>query len=445
MNFTTLTYQAFLCCVLFLTGISGFLFAQDPLQPGYIIPLEGDAITGFVDLRGQASNAQMIRFRTALDSKEQVFYPEDIREYGADSGYFFESFLVSFNASPYRTDLLTDHPDPEIQQKYLFLQRYVAGELSMFVCKDEQDKLHIYLQKGQNSPEVLINYRYLQKVREGSRVVTRIREKKKYLNQLANIMSDCEEIRKEFLFQKYARLAWNEEAIQALVIRYNQLQGEKNLWFLDDVKEKSKPLIQAGFMAGPAFSKVRFVMGPNTRTALQSANFPVTTSLSAGLFVHLQSRRNQGRWGVQLELLRHRIRTESETFVEKSSAEHYNYHIELDLSYLRTGVAVRYNWPTFSDFKPFGLFGLSPGFLLNDYNKLSTSRHFYGSNEYTVEAVFQDEPLLKYELGTMTGLGLVKKPYMVELRYNYAYRGFSPIIGVGTPNHSLYILMGIFF
>jgi len=316
----------------------------------------------------------------------------------------------------------------------------------MYAFQDDMDNLHIFLQKGGNSPEPLINYRYLKKEREGSRTVNRIKAKKKYLSQLATFMGDCEEIGQEFLFQKQNNLPWKVAEIQELVIRYNLLIGAPSEWYVENIKERSQPLVDVGFFMGPAFSKINFVAGEEgNRKAHSTAGFPGVTSITAGLFLHLQSKGNQGRWGFQAEFIGHRIQAESNVTYMRSESEHYIYKMNLDLSYLRLGTAVRYNMPTPSSFKLYGLLGLSNGFLLKETNSLATTSFNFGIENYKEEPIFADNELLKYELGTMLGLGLTQNPFILEVKYEYTYKGFSPVIGVGTPKHSAYILLGLYF
>lgn len=444
MNSTFLPYRKIFSCLLLQVLISTMIFAQEPLQPGYIISVAGDSIPGFLDLRGKPSNAQKIRFRNSIKGVEKTYFPQDLLGYGRTGGIFFESHEVSINRSSFKVPNLTNVPDPVIEEGHLFLQAYVKGLLSMYAFRDDGDNLHVYLQKGDQPPEPLINYRYLKKVSEGSSVVNRLKEKKKYLSQLASLMRDCEELRKEFLLQKHKDLPWREADIQALVIRYNRLIGFANPWFLTDVAEKSNPKVQVGFLFGPAFTQLNFVTGDHNRNAYRTADFSTEVSLPVGLFIHLQSKNNQGRWGFQGELVRHNILAKSDVAYSVSESESYRYQMDLALSYLRIGTAVRYNLPTFSKFKPFGLLGLSTGLLLDESNSLITDSNRLGIKKQTVESVFRAERLLDYELGTMAAVGVTRGHFMLEVKYNYAYRGFSPVIGVGTPNHSLSILLGVF-
>lgn len=445
MNFTISFYTKIFFFLLLNVLCSSVVFAQEPLQPGYLISVEGDSIFGLLDLRGKASNAQMIRFRASIEAPEKTFYPKDILGFGTSGGDFFESHLVQVNQSSNKVADLTDAPEPTIGEERYFLQTYVKGLLTMYAFQDDNDNLHIFLQKGDSSPEPLINYKYLKQEREGAKTVNKIKSKRKYLTQLAGFMSDCEEIHSEFLFQKHNDLAWKETDIQALVIRYNQIMGYADLWYLQELKKRSQPQVELGFFIGPAFSQIDFVAnGQGTRRAFRTTDFPVETSLAGGLFLHLQSKGNQGRWGFQGELIRHQIITMSRVEDRISESENYIYEMDLDLTYIRLGTAVRYNWPTFSAWKPFGLFGLSTGFLTAETNRLVTTSSNLGIEHTTREPVFREEELLKYELGTMLALGITQKPFIFEAKYEYSYKGFSPVIGVGTPKHSFYLMFGCY-
>jgi len=207
--------------------------AQEPLQEGYYISLAGDTTFGFIAERGKASNSERIRFFSSKDAEPQNFVPHEINGYGLTGGDRYESYVIPVNKSSLKDAKLTEDPNPEIKMDSIFLNVYVEGFMSLYFFQDDDDNKHFYVKKATGDSMIhLINYRYKEKRYQGTRILTNIKSKKRYINQLAIYMSDCEEIRKDYLAQKYNRLGWKEKEIQDIVLRsvsYTHLRAHETV------------------------------------------------------------------------------------------------------------------------------------------------------------------------------------------------------------------------
>ena len=83
----SLQKYATLFFLLFLIGQQRSLAqSADRLQPGYIIPLQGDTVRGFVEPLARFVTAQGIGFRTAASTPSQRYQPEQLRGFGLAGG-----------------------------------------------------------------------------------------------------------------------------------------------------------------------------------------------------------------------------------------------------------------------------------------------------------------------------------------------------------------------
>ncbi|SMB87528.1 hypothetical protein SAMN00120144_1363 [Hymenobacter roseosalivarius DSM 11622] len=79
----SLPKHATLFCLLFLLCQQrGLAQSTNRLQPGYIIPLRGDTVRGFVEPLAKFVSAQGIGFRAAVGAPSQRYQPEQLRGFG---------------------------------------------------------------------------------------------------------------------------------------------------------------------------------------------------------------------------------------------------------------------------------------------------------------------------------------------------------------------------
>lgn len=105
----------------FFFALSLLLFAldigaQSDFKPGFIITLEEDTITGFVDYRNKDFNAGKCVFKNLKDGDEVKYYPRDIKAYGING----EKFYI---ARQIETDAIN---------RIVFLEQLVDGKADLY-------------------------------------------------------------------------------------------------------------------------------------------------------------------------------------------------------------------------------------------------------------------------------------------------------------------------
>ena len=126
-------YQILLAGMLLFTGI---LSAQTDFRPGYLIHNSGDTIYGEIDYRGDIIMSSLCKFR----DKSKTIYdysPGDIMAYRFTDHKFFVS--------------------REVDQKMVFLEFLIHGEVNIYYMRDETGDHYFLDKKGEKLTEIEYN------------------------------------------------------------------------------------------------------------------------------------------------------------------------------------------------------------------------------------------------------------------------------------------------
>ncbi|MFO7369648.1 MAG: hypothetical protein R6X09_05185 [Bacteroidales bacterium] len=95
-------------------------FAQPVLKKGYVIENSNDTIYGFIEFKGNKTNANVCVFRQDAKSEPLSFAPGDIKGYWFEGSKYYISKTVTVNN----------------QEKLLFLEFLINGIVDMYYCFD---------------------------------------------------------------------------------------------------------------------------------------------------------------------------------------------------------------------------------------------------------------------------------------------------------------------
>lgn len=192
------------------------LNAQKNFQPGYIVNLKGDTISGFINYKEWGNNPTSIQFKTANNDAAE-------KEYGVNDLFFFnikgkESYLrsvVKISLHPVKIDKLGSR-DTAWKIDTVFLKVLHSGKLASLLSYTDQLKERFYiLEAGKNEPEELIMREYL---KEGSMSLV---SEQGYKIQIRNLI-----YKKGFfsndLSEKIEEAAYEEDNLKKLIILINE-------------------------------------------------------------------------------------------------------------------------------------------------------------------------------------------------------------------------------
>lgn len=109
------------------------LSAQHNYKPAIIIGLQNDTLKGFVDYRTDQLNSSECRFRTAENTPDRLFKPEQIAGYKLPKdGKYYISHEIAIDS---------------VNRRTLFLEFLVQGTVNLYYYQDQENFDHYYFEK----------------------------------------------------------------------------------------------------------------------------------------------------------------------------------------------------------------------------------------------------------------------------------------------------------
>ena len=158
--------------------VSNCLFAQKNFQPGYIINNSGQKIEGFIDYRKWDRNPDKISFMVTMEGEPITYSPLDIKSFYVkdEMSYYLKdemyiSAIVDIDKSPYSISELTQDFNGKFEKEVVFLSLYIQGAYNLYYYKDENKKIHYFINNQGNEIEELIFRKYLKIIEGNSKVM----------------------------------------------------------------------------------------------------------------------------------------------------------------------------------------------------------------------------------------------------------------------------------
>lgn len=195
--------------IFFLIGfllLSFSIYAQDDFLPGKIYLENGSVLEGLVESKIWNRNPEKINFKTQSETTVYKFNELKRVEVG---NFIFEKAAIKYEVSSSNPKQLTDSPILEFALDTVFLRVIIEGPKSLLMFKTKQGKPQFYI-KHENQITLLEHRFYLART-EG----LVLRENKRYINQLVDLLGDCPTIT-----QNLNGLSYKEEPIERLFKKY---------------------------------------------------------------------------------------------------------------------------------------------------------------------------------------------------------------------------------
>ena len=120
--------------------------AQKHFLPGYILPLKGDTMKGWIDYRNWEWTPDKISFKTSEAGDANVYRPLQIKEFVvADEVY--ESAVIQTEVSPSDVSDLTYNPALQFGSDTTFVQSMIRGKKSLYYYKSKFGKELYYIKQ----------------------------------------------------------------------------------------------------------------------------------------------------------------------------------------------------------------------------------------------------------------------------------------------------------
>jgi hypothetical protein len=207
----------FICCLSVLSIFFSTIFAQQNIEPGYILATNRDTVKGFVEIAMESELTQSVKFKRDLNSTVKEYTPSEIKGFGIGKEvYQSMQFLNTVNKIPVKA----------------FVRQLITGEYNLFSYITPDRKFYL-LQK-----DTIFYFIY-------DRVTTNrgeIDEEGNYQNYLHFISINCDKIS-----NLYDRVGFNDRDMSGFVLKVdNCLSAGKATSFYEKPKTKMQPYIFVG-------------------------------------------------------------------------------------------------------------------------------------------------------------------------------------------------------
>ena len=217
--------------------------AQSNYKKGYIITNKNDTINGYIDFRTDEMNSTVCKFRKTARTKEEIFYPGDIR------GYMFIDEVKYYVTRTVQIDNTF---------KIVFLEYLVQGVKDLYYYSENIDYYFIEDENGKmisvtKKPDCIIDNKY--------------KVDNKYKGRLMYAFRDCESVEKDI-----SDVGFDRSSLIKLTKKYHQKMcspGEECIIFENNYK---KIFLKLDFSIYSGLQVMNFKYGENELSQFKSSS-----------------------------------------------------------------------------------------------------------------------------------------------------------------------------
>ncbi|MEQ8707002.1 MAG: hypothetical protein RIC19_23925 [Phaeodactylibacter sp.] len=394
--------------------------AQQSFRPGKIEKVDGKVLNGLIAYGNASANPEKFQYKAGGDEPVQVFYPLDIRSVSVE-GDRFVSAVVDREKSSMNRENMGFSEEPVLERDTVFLKVFYDGGKSLFHLRDNYGKDQFYIKEA-GTYELLIYKKYLVEVSGGSNVVA---ERKTYLKQLENYLSECVAI-----VQGIAKTDYTINSMRSVFDAYYQCMDGESAFRATHEEAKIKWSVKAG----ASYSTISVSGGGDAlNAALEDVS---STNATAGVSMEVFFPWVNERISLANDLLYTQFRFQQTITPERPTLPTPT--VDLGAAYLQLSSMLRYHYYFGNNWSVLGGAGIALGYKLQEYNSL------------TVEGIgyVREDPAVREtrvtELCGSIGIGVAKGPLSVELRWQRG-QGMSNVVNLALPVTRFFAVAGYEF
>lgn len=393
------------------------ILAQSNFQPGSVVTVQGEQLTGFIDNRDWDISPKEIVFKTSDGAGQIVYKPEMIQSFKVGN-YHYISHRVNLDVSVQATASLPNDPMPEMKEMQLFLEVLFDAEKSLLYHKNNEGRDYFFVRQG-NDIEWLYYRKYILKVTSGKFAGDQIQTVDRYKGQLKVYLADCPNVATDIMRTSYTKTSM-VKLFQKYYSRCFGVDPEQIV--------KPKTELHPGIVVGATFTSLSFT--GTVKKWLVESDFPPSVNFTGGLAMEMIFPVNNKRFSVYTELLQTRMKFESSVLYDQLADFRTYKDNHLEMKYLKFIVMPQYNYH-FDHFTLHGHIGVSYASLrwLDGYTV--TRQVKFGEESSTISSALTF--IRAYDVGMYAGIG-VKFLDRINLRITYE-RNMGPSTSVGLKSH----------
>lgn len=395
---------------IFSTGLIFICFltlkAQYDFRDGYFIKNNDDTIHGLIDYKGRNVSAKKCIYRVNVNSKNQVFKPDQIKAYRYTNSKYYVSKFV----------------DTGDKKEYIFLEFLINGIVDIYYYHDDlgdhyfidDGSGNLYALKNEDKEIIKDNVLYTKESKEYVGVLRyTFKDSPTVSNQVQNISLDHKSLLK--ITQEYH----NEVCTDEECIIYEKKLPKKKHAF--------------GLLVGLNGITISEQTIPPDHYYLMNSNFGITFFPSIGFYYKVNMPQVNESLYFQYEgTFYYRKLTTSNCYKVEIYYNEYLNDITLKQLVFDNVALLKYEFPKGQIRPTFQIGGFLSYSLMTDYNRYEEKKSFSGYTQYTYET--NESPFLNFDYGISCGVGLKiiylkDKELFVDFKYK---RGFGLLEGLNT-------------
>ena len=419
------------CICLLLSFIT---FAQKNYKKAVIFKTSGDSVQCFVNDKEWLQNPSVISIKKTADGDIETLSINDVKSIVIENGDHYQSARVKIDITP--SEFLTPYIDPQLiktdEATALLLLEYSGNPFKLLSLRIN-NRLHIYLQKNQDTPEELI-YRKVTLTKDGIHYET---EDKTFIEQLGGLITGCEKADR-----KSRNANYSIKEVTTILKVYDVQCGGNTVQYLNEKSEKDKWAIIA--IGGFSINKTAFTSASSfTNHHLVTTN-PLKSdpSFSAGIRLNYTLPRLNKKLSVLADIYYNSYTasvTENSSFV--SNDLYTKKTLTLNPSLIRSGLVARYRFLP-GAFHPFIQAGFGASFTISHKESVVYDDYYNGQSHITSQNPYEDIAYKKTQAGFfILGAGVEYKRISIDYKYEPAH-GTVNVSTIGSSVKTSTLLLG---
>jgi hypothetical protein len=406
--------------------ISLHAVGQENYLPGFIIKMNGDTATGFIDYRNWSVNPNSIYFKSEISSSRVKYNALSISAFAVADELYVSAIIIT-EVSPTKISDLEKTAELKFSTDTTFLQTLYNGKKSLYYYKNSYGKEQFYFKQG-SLYELLIYKQYLKvKPEDGSKSVA---ENNRYIGQLSIYLNDCPTIQ-----QKLSSAQYHKTSL-ANIFKYYYECTQSATEFQKDIE---KITAKFGILGGMTLSTIKYTS--SGYPYLENTDYNYSANPSIGISLNLIFPRNRNKWSLNNELIFSTFLVSGYCDEYKNPNEYRYTSTTIGNSHIKLNNMLRYKVPVKNLFLFFNA-GISNGILINETNQMTQRSKYYSSERIVEGDAYGD--IRKWEFGLNLGAGTAYKKFSFEFRYEYGNGNSEPkYLAMSTTR--FYFLLGYYF
>lgn len=380
--------------------IANTSFSQKNYQPGSVVTLDGNTLTGEIDYKNWKKTPEKILFRRDKNSESVSYDVKDLSSFTVSDDVYKRAIIDIVEREDELNKLRIGDSFPS-RTDTVFLLTVVSGPKSLYYYTDNVD--HFYISNDDGTYQ-LLNYR---KYRDQDQNVAII---KFYISQLKNYFKNCSVVSDN--------LKYKASDLRKSFISYYDCIGKTPEYFQKPDNEK----IELGLLAGA--TNTTFRISSSSNDPLSRVDYSKSNSVTAGVSGDLIFPRLRGRISLNNELTYSSYKAEGKYTYTVNPYIVDDYVYQFQYSYVKLNNMLRYKFFV-NNVIMFINGGISNGIAVNGVNRYIKVRTANGDKSTSTGTAFEDTR--NWEPGFLAGAGVRFNRASLEVR---GERGMGPLRAV---------------